>query len=150
MLIVFAAALALAQAPSGAAIFETSCAACHAGTDPRVPTVASLRQRTPESIVEALATVAITELARAGLTGKTRLRKREADGNGATVTISCAPAYGPKASATCNGFFEAIVTQKKGNIFSATFGQMDGSNAGLSSIKVAARAVAGTPNGYVA
>jgi crotonobetainyl-CoA:carnitine CoA-transferase CaiB-like acyl-CoA transferase len=39
------------------------------------------------AIVEALATVAITELARAGLTGKTRLRKREADGNGATVTI---------------------------------------------------------------
>jgi crotonobetainyl-CoA:carnitine CoA-transferase CaiB-like acyl-CoA transferase len=39
------------------------------------------------AIVEALATVAITELARAGLTGKTRPRKREADGNGATVTI---------------------------------------------------------------
>ena len=39
------------------------------------------------AIVEALATVAITELARAGLTGKTRLRMREADGNGATVTI---------------------------------------------------------------
>jgi crotonobetainyl-CoA:carnitine CoA-transferase CaiB-like acyl-CoA transferase len=39
------------------------------------------------SIAEALATVAITELARVGLTGKTRPRKREADGNGATVTI---------------------------------------------------------------
>src|SRR5437868_12396591 len=39
------------------------------------------------SIAEALATMAITELARAGLGGKTRLRKREADGNGATVTI---------------------------------------------------------------
>ncbi len=39
------------------------------------------------SIEEALATVAITELARAGLTGRTRPRKREADGNGATVTI---------------------------------------------------------------
>jgi crotonobetainyl-CoA:carnitine CoA-transferase CaiB-like acyl-CoA transferase len=39
------------------------------------------------SIVEALATVAITELARAGLAGKTRPRRREADGNGATVTI---------------------------------------------------------------
>ena len=39
------------------------------------------------AIVEALATVAITELARAGLTGKSRPRKREADGNGATVTI---------------------------------------------------------------
>ncbi len=39
------------------------------------------------AIAEALATVAMTELARAGLTGKTRPRKREADGNGATVTI---------------------------------------------------------------
>ena len=39
------------------------------------------------AILEALATMAITELARAGLTGKTRARKREADGNGATVTI---------------------------------------------------------------
>src|SRR5215471_13333906 len=39
------------------------------------------------SITEALATVAITELARAGLSGKFRPRKREADGNGATVTI---------------------------------------------------------------
>ncbi len=39
------------------------------------------------SIEEALATLAITDLARAGLTGRTRPRKREADGNGATVTI---------------------------------------------------------------
>src|ERR1700738_604980 len=39
------------------------------------------------AILEALATMAITELTRAGLTGKTRARKREADGNGATVTI---------------------------------------------------------------
>src|SRR5271167_1685828 len=39
------------------------------------------------AIVEALATLAITELARAGFTGKAHPRKREADGNGATVTI---------------------------------------------------------------
>jgi crotonobetainyl-CoA:carnitine CoA-transferase CaiB-like acyl-CoA transferase len=39
------------------------------------------------SIQEALATVAITELARAGLTGKSWPRKRLADGNGATVCI---------------------------------------------------------------
>src|SRR5215467_15328918 len=37
------------------------------------------------SIEEALATVAITELARAALTGRIRPRKRDADGNGATV-----------------------------------------------------------------
>src|SRR6185437_673141 len=39
------------------------------------------------SIQEALATLAMTELARAGLTGKSWARKRETDGNGATVTI---------------------------------------------------------------
>lgn len=39
------------------------------------------------SIQEALATLAITELARAGLTGKSWSRKRVKDGNGATVTI---------------------------------------------------------------
>ena len=39
------------------------------------------------SIQEALATLAVTELARAGLTGQTRPRKRITDGNGATVTI---------------------------------------------------------------
>jgi crotonobetainyl-CoA:carnitine CoA-transferase CaiB-like acyl-CoA transferase len=39
------------------------------------------------SIEEALATLAITELARAGLTGQSRARRRLTDGNGATVTI---------------------------------------------------------------
>ncbi len=39
------------------------------------------------SIQEALATLAMTELARAGLTGRSWERKRIADGNGATVTI---------------------------------------------------------------
>ena len=46
--------LLFAQDPSGATIFENNCAACHAGTDPRVPSVAALQQRTPESIVDAL------------------------------------------------------------------------------------------------
>ncbi len=39
------------------------------------------------SIEEALATMAMTELANAGVTGKARSRKRVSDGNGATVTI---------------------------------------------------------------
>jgi crotonobetainyl-CoA:carnitine CoA-transferase CaiB-like acyl-CoA transferase len=39
------------------------------------------------SIQEALATLAMTELARAGLTGRSWARKRVTDGNGATVTI---------------------------------------------------------------
>jgi polyvinyl alcohol dehydrogenase (cytochrome) len=47
-------ALGLAQAPSGAAVYENRCATCHAGTDPRTPTVASMKQKTPQSIVDAL------------------------------------------------------------------------------------------------
>ena len=47
-------AVALAQAPSGATVFTDHCAACHAGADPRVPTVAALRLRTPDAIVAAL------------------------------------------------------------------------------------------------
>ena len=40
------------------------------------------------SMQEALATMAVGELARAGLSGRIRPRKRVTDGNGATVTIS--------------------------------------------------------------
>src|SRR5437764_3372203 len=47
-------ALGLAQAPSGATLYDTRCATCHAGTDPRTPTLATLKQKTPQSIVEAL------------------------------------------------------------------------------------------------
>src|SRR5207249_3217270 len=47
-------ALGLAQAPAGAAVYENRCATCHSGTDPRTPTVASLKQKTPQSIVDAL------------------------------------------------------------------------------------------------
>src|SRR5258708_34327487 len=39
------------------------------------------------SVQETLATLAVTELARAGLAGRSWPRKRIADGNGATVTI---------------------------------------------------------------
>src|SRR5262249_12632959 len=46
--------LALAQAPSGGTLFDDHCAACHTGFDPRVPTVAALRQLPAESIVQAL------------------------------------------------------------------------------------------------
>ena len=33
---------------------ENRCATCHAGTDPRTPTLASLKQKTPQAIVDAL------------------------------------------------------------------------------------------------
>ena len=48
-----------ASAQDGRALFDARCATCHAGTDPRTPTVASLRQRSPESIVDGLTTGAM-------------------------------------------------------------------------------------------
>src|SRR5438552_17140856 len=47
-------ALGLAQAPTGAAVYENRCATCHSSNDPRTPTVAALKQKTPQSIVDAL------------------------------------------------------------------------------------------------
>jgi len=47
-------AVGLAQSPTGAAVYENRCATCHAGTDPRTPTLASLKQKTPQAIVDAL------------------------------------------------------------------------------------------------
>jgi polyvinyl alcohol dehydrogenase (cytochrome) len=54
MLISIALALGLAQATAGATVYENRCATCHSGTDPRTPTLASLKQKTPQSIVDAL------------------------------------------------------------------------------------------------
>ena len=58
-----------------------ACAGMHAALAARSGAVIDV------SIQEALATLAMTELARAGLTGKSWSRKRLKDGNGATVTI---------------------------------------------------------------
>jgi crotonobetainyl-CoA:carnitine CoA-transferase CaiB-like acyl-CoA transferase len=58
-----------------------ACAGMHAALGPR--TGASI----DVSMQEALATLAMTELARAGLTGRAARRKRLTDGNGATVCI---------------------------------------------------------------
>jgi crotonobetainyl-CoA:carnitine CoA-transferase CaiB-like acyl-CoA transferase len=57
-----------------------ACAGMHAALG-RAPAVIDV------SMHEALATLAISELTNAGLTGKTRPRKRVGDGNGATVCI---------------------------------------------------------------
>jgi polyvinyl alcohol dehydrogenase (cytochrome) len=55
--------VALAQAPTGAALFEARCATCHVGTtDARVPPVDVLRERTPQAIVDALTTGAMREV----------------------------------------------------------------------------------------
>jgi polyvinyl alcohol dehydrogenase (cytochrome) len=50
-------AIALAQAPNGQALFESNCSMCHtAAGDARTPSAATLRQRTPEAILQALTT----------------------------------------------------------------------------------------------
>src|SRR5262245_34094373 len=56
-MLTFVFALALAQAPNGQALFENTCATCHtAAGDARTPSLAALRQRSPEDIVTALTT----------------------------------------------------------------------------------------------
>src|SRR5262249_21549788 len=52
---------AFAQSPSGSAVFTDHCATCHAGNDQRIPTVAALRQRTPDAILDALTTGAMRQ-----------------------------------------------------------------------------------------
>ena len=43
-----------AAEPNGRALFDNHCTTCHASNDQRIPTIAELRARTPESIVTAL------------------------------------------------------------------------------------------------
>ncbi|HET9269866.1 MAG TPA: PQQ-binding-like beta-propeller repeat protein, partial [Vicinamibacterales bacterium] len=45
---------AWAQAPSGEAVYQQNCAACHEGTLPRMPTRAALRELAPEHVETAL------------------------------------------------------------------------------------------------
>src|SRR6185436_5009303 len=55
-------AVALAQAPNGQALFENTCATCHtAAGDARTPSLAALKQRPPEAIVDALTTGVMRE-----------------------------------------------------------------------------------------
>jgi polyvinyl alcohol dehydrogenase (cytochrome) len=54
MLTLSIVALALAQAPNGSTVFDNKCASCHTSGDARTPTVATLKQKTPQSIVDTL------------------------------------------------------------------------------------------------
>ena len=62
-------------------------------------------------------------------------------GNGTTVDVHCPVQNGAYASSTCNGYFEAVITQPASTFFMNMF-------TGSKTMNVAARAVAGTP--YVA
>jgi Flp pilus assembly protein TadG len=57
------------------------------------------------------------------------------NGSGASVTVNCAPAVGPHASASCNGYFEVVITAPNTTAFMGTFGYRN--------MNVTARAVAG-------
>jgi len=57
----------------------------------------------------------------------------DGDSNGDIVTINCAPSFGPHTSGSCNGYFEALVTQPNPTIFMGMFGR--------NSMNVATRAV---------
>src|SRR5262245_44773599 len=53
---------AFAPARNVSSVFDNTCAACHLFNDaPRVPTVAALRERSPESILNALTTGAMRQ-----------------------------------------------------------------------------------------
>lgn len=60
-IVLFAATSAWAQPPHGQALFAEHCATCHAGNDPRTPTVTALRTYPPEAIVNALTAGAMRE-----------------------------------------------------------------------------------------
>ena len=61
LLVCIAATPAGAETPDGAALFQRTCATCHADTasDSRAPSLSLLQPRTPESIIEALVTGAM-------------------------------------------------------------------------------------------
>jgi polyvinyl alcohol dehydrogenase (cytochrome) len=93
--------LGLAQAPSGAALFDNRCASCHAGSDPRTPTLAVLTQRTPSSIVDALTSGAMRQQG-SELTDGEKRAIAEYLGSG-----PAAPAAAPGAGAcTTSPFFD--------------------------------------------
>jgi polyvinyl alcohol dehydrogenase (cytochrome) len=89
-----APAVAGAQpAGGGGALFQNNCATCHAGTDPRIPSMAALRQRTPEQIIDALTTGPMREQG-ADLSGPQRLAIAEFLSGGVLATKASAPSVG--------------------------------------------------------
>ncbi|MBZ5556369.1 MAG: PQQ-binding-like beta-propeller repeat protein [Acidobacteriia bacterium] len=84
------------QAPppaGGAVLFQNNCATCHGGTDARIPSMAALRQRTPEQIIDALTTGSMREQG-ADLTDAQRRAVAEYLSGGTLATKASAPAVG--------------------------------------------------------
>jgi polyvinyl alcohol dehydrogenase (cytochrome) len=87
-----------APAAAGGALFQNNCATCHAGNDPRTPSMAALRLRTPEQIVDALTTGPMREQG-ADLTDAQRRAIAEYLTGGALATKASAPTVGRCAAA---------------------------------------------------
>jgi polyvinyl alcohol dehydrogenase (cytochrome) len=85
-----------APSPSanGATLFQDRCATCHAGTDSRIPTVAALRQRSPQAIVDALTTGVMREQGD-GLSSAERRAIADYIGTAPTAAVD------PQVSAQC-------------------------------------------------
>jgi polyvinyl alcohol dehydrogenase (cytochrome) len=93
-------------------LFNDHCSTCHTGNDPRTPTVAALRQRTPESIVDALTSGAMRQQG-SELSAAERRSVAEflagrpiAAASAASSTSRCAsvPAFDPAAGPQWNGW----------------------------------------------
>ena len=79
------------------ALYATHCASCHAGTDARIPTTASLQQRSPESLLDTLTTGAMRQQA-AALTAAERRSVAEYLG-GRALTAGTGDVSGGRCSA---------------------------------------------------
>jgi polyvinyl alcohol dehydrogenase (cytochrome) len=96
--------------PNGQALFEKQCASCHTGQDPRAPAVATLRQRTPEALVEALTTGVMSQQG-AALTDAERRAVAAFLSAGTTAAAapstgrcSAPPPFDPSRTAQWNGW----------------------------------------------
>ena len=106
-----------APAPDAARLFESACATCHNGDDPRAPTTETLRARSPQAIVEAL-TSGVMRYQGLALTGAERRaiaeflsgRRLRGTPTGATIgrCARAAPLGDPFARPLWNGWGASI------------------------------------------
>ncbi|MGH9385553.1 MAG: PQQ-binding-like beta-propeller repeat protein [Vicinamibacterales bacterium] len=95
-----------------AALFDNHCSVCHAGNDPRVPSLAALRERTPEEIVAELTTGVMkqqsSELTDAERRAIAEFLGTRPQSTGATAPIAGAcssiPAFDPSTGPKWNGW----------------------------------------------
>src|SRR5580704_13330462 len=96
-------ALALTQSANGATLFESRCATCHLSNGPRTPTLAALKQKTPQSIIDSLTTGVMrqqgSEMTDAEKRAPAEYLGTPAPGGATATTTASAPTAGACASA---------------------------------------------------